>query len=44
MSEGEQPRQAQVHGQEEEVEEEGSWTWEEDTVSREDEEIKQHRV
>jgi hypothetical protein len=44
VSEGEQPRQAQVQGQEEEIQEEGSWTWEEDTVSREDEEIKRHRV
>jgi hypothetical protein len=44
VSEGEQPRQAQVHGQEEEVQEEGSWTWEEGSVSREDEEIERHRV
>jgi hypothetical protein len=44
VSKGEQPRQAQVQGQEEEVQEEGSWTWEEDTVSRKDEEIERHRV
>jgi hypothetical protein len=44
VSEGEQPRQAQVQGQQEEVQEEGSWKWEKDEVSREDEEIKRHRV
>jgi hypothetical protein len=44
VSEGEQPRQAQVQGQEEEVQEEGSWTWEEDADLREDEEIKRHQV
>jgi hypothetical protein len=44
VPEGEQPREAQVQGQEDEVQEEGSWTWEEDTISREDEEIERHRV
>jgi hypothetical protein len=44
VSKGEQPRQVQVQRQEEEVQEGGSWTWEEDTVSREDEEIERHRV
>jgi hypothetical protein len=44
VSEGEQPRQAQVQGQEEEVQEEGSWTWDEDADLREDEEIKRHQV
>jgi hypothetical protein len=44
VSEGEQPRQAQVQGQKEEVQEEGSWTWEEGAISREDEEIERHQV
>jgi hypothetical protein len=43
VSKGEQPRQAQVQGQEEKVQEEGSWTWEEDTGSKEDEEIERHQ-
>jgi hypothetical protein len=42
--EGEQPQQAQVQGQEEEVQEKVSWIWEEDVVLREDEEIERHRV